>query len=216
MKTTHYFITNLQMFSECKEAVEKLKRYLDDIEVVFPFIEEVFGQAWNDSKINIELDNSTGGSNYGRKGNTHIVRMGINNKNIQKEYPENLWGCLFHETHHAFMSPIIDNKIDQKKDFNGGHEGEPFNRSFMTMTYLRLRDKCKISEQVCKSFLNDLDEGATKRGAESLYREYFRMFSKNTDNFSKFISYLKSSDTVFTDRSNFRQDLKNVENFLAN
>ena len=58
METMHYFITNLQKFSGDTKAVEKLKKYLQDIEVVFPTIEDVYGQAWNDNQINIELDDS--------------------------------------------------------------------------------------------------------------------------------------------------------------
>ncbi|MBA3046826.1 hypothetical protein KKC83_01175 [Patescibacteria group bacterium] len=151
METTHYLITNLQKFSEDTEAVEKLKKYLDDIEVVFPTIEEVFGQAWNDDQIKIELNNSTGGAAYDSTCNPHIVKMGIYNRNIQKKYPENLWGCLFHETHHAFFNPIINNKID-KKIFNGGCEGEPFNYAFMATTYLKLKEKNKIDTQLYNFF----------------------------------------------------------------
>jgi len=214
MITTHYFIKNLQNFSEDKEAVEKLKKYLDDIEVVFPSIEEVFGQAWNDNQINIELNHSTSGATYERIGNSHVVKMGIYNRNIQKKYPENLWGCLFHETHHAFFNPIINNKID-KKIFNGGCEGEPFNYAFMATTYLKLKEKNKIDTQLYKKFLDKL-ERELPNDATDLFEEYVDMFSKNTDNFSKFIIYLKSSDTIFTNGSNFRQDLNKAKEFLAN
>ena len=155
------------------------------------------------------------GAVYDPTVNPHIVKMRIYNVNIQKEYPENLWGCLFHETHHAFMNPVIYNNI-AKKYLNGGYECEPFNRAFMAMTYLRLSEKHVISEQLYKHFLDELEREMKNDGGKNLFKDYISMFSKNTKNFSKFISYLnlKSSDTAFTDRSNFLQDLDKAKNFL--
>ncbi len=213
MKTRHYFVTNLQKFSEETEAVERLKKYLKDIEAIFPTIEDVFGQEWNANQINIKLDDSTGGAEYDPRINPHIVRMGIYNENIQKEYPENLWGCLFHETHHAFMNPVIYSKV-AKKYLNGGFEREPFNRAFMAITYLRLSEKRKISEQLYKDFLDELEKEMKNDGGKELFRDYVDMFSKNTDNFSKFVSYLKSSDRAFADVSNFLRDLDKARKFL--
>ena len=213
METMHYFITNLQIFSGNTNAVEKLKKYLKDIEVVFPTIEDVFGQAWDDNQINIELDDSKGGAIYDPTVNPHIVKMGIYNGNIQKEYPENLWGCLFHETHHAFMHPVIYH-MGAKKDFNGGYEREPFNRAFMAMTYLRLNEKHVIGEQLYEHFLDKLEREMKNDGGKNLFKDYVSLFSKDTNNFSKFISYLKSSDTAFTVRSNFSQDLDKANKFL--
>jgi hypothetical protein len=210
METIHYSITNLQMFSGDVKAVERLKKYLEDIEVIFPVIEDVFGHKWSDGKINIELNDSTGGAKYVKP---HIVEMGINNRNIQKEYPENLWGCLFHETHHAFMNSVIYNKI-AKKYLNGGCEGEPFNSAFMAMTYLRLSDKGKITEQLYKKFLDKLERGITDEGGRILFKDYFDMFSANTNNFSKFISYLKLSNTAFTVEKSFMHDFEEAKNFL--
>jgi len=210
----HYFITNLQKFSEDTKAVEKLKKYLQDIEGVFPTIEDVYGQAWDGGQINIELDGSPGGSTYRYRSNTHVVKMGIYNRSIQnKKFPENLWGCLLHETLHAFMNPIIKNKV-ANKDFNGGYRKEPFIRSFLAMVYLRLCEKKVISQQLNKGFSDKLEEEMENDGGKSLFKDYVSMFSTNTNNFSKFISYLKSSDTAFTDRSNFSQDLDKAKKFL--
>ncbi len=213
MKTAHYFVTNLQEFSEDTGAVEKLKKYLQDIEGIFPTIEDVFGQAWSGNRINIKLDDSMRGAVYDPTVNPHTVKMKIYNKNIQKEYPENLWGCLFHETHHAFMNPVIYNKT-AKKYLNGGFERAPFNRAFMAMTYLRLSEKRNISEQLCKDFLDELEREMKNDGGKELFRDYVDMFSKNTDNFSKFVSYLKSSDRAFTDVNNFLRDLDKARKFL--
>ena len=141
MKTKHYIVENISEFSEHAEAVKKLEEYLDYVEVVFPTIEEVFGQTWNEGQINIKLDDSTGGANHRYSNGSHIVEMGFYNRNIQKKvYPDNLWGCLFHETHHAFLDPIIRRKAN-RKIFNGGHKAEVFNYAFMATTYLRLKEK---------------------------------------------------------------------------
>lgn len=212
MKTKHYFITNLQQFAKDTKAVEKLKKYLDDIEGIFPTIEEVFGQVWNDDQIKIELNDSTGGATYDPTCNPHIVKMGIYNRNIQKKYPENLWGCLFHETHHAFFNPIINNKEDPKI-FNGGCEGEPFNYAFMATTYLKLKEKNKIDTQLYKNFLDNL-ERKLPNGAKDLFKEYVNMFSTNIENFSKFINYLKSDSTLFINKDNFAVDINKVKEFL--
>ena len=143
MQTKHYIVENISEFSEQTEAVKKLEECLNCIEeVAFPVIEEVFGESWNDGQINIKLDDSTGGGGY-CYDNSHVVKIGINNRNIQRKYPENLWGCLFHETHHAFLNPIIRNKRDGKI-FNGGHKAEVFNYAFMATTYLKLKEKNKI------------------------------------------------------------------------
>ncbi len=232
MKTVHYFVTNLQKFSEDTKAVEKLKKYLQDIEVVFPTIEDIFGQAWNDNRINIELDDSPGGARYKYSKGSHVVEMGINNGNIRKEYPKNLWGCLFHETHHAFFNPITrDNKRDGKI-FNGGHKAEVFNCAFMATTYLKLKEKDKINAQTCEDFSSKLKrwldacnrksrasdkyeyERELPNNTMDIYQEYIDLFSMNTENFSKFISYVKSDDSVFTNGNNFRQDLDKAKKFL--
>lgn len=214
MKTKHYIVNNIAEFSEQTEEMKKLAEYLDYIESVFPVIEEVFGEAWNDGQINIELDESMSGASYVRRGNLHIIKMKISNSNIQKKYPENLWGCLFHETHHAFFNPIIYNKRPGRI-FNEGHEGEAFNFAFMATTYLKLKEKNKIDAQVYERFLKKL-KGELPDDVNDLFQEYVSIFSMNTKNFAKFIFYLKSSDSVFTDLSNFRQDLDEAKRFLAN
>ncbi|MFH1412872.1 MAG: hypothetical protein ABIG10_02480 [bacterium] len=234
MQTKHYIIENIAEFSEHTEAVKKLKEYLDCIdEVAFPIIEEIFGQVWDYDQINIKLDDSTGSASYRVEGNYHIVKMGIYNRNIQREYPKNLWGCLFHETHHAFLNPIIHNKRDGKI-FNGGHKAEVFNYAFMATSYLKLKEKNKIDVQVYEHFLKKLERELDKCNREfrvsdkyeyerelpdntmDIFQEYIHLFSMNIENFSKFISYLKSSDSVFTNVSNFRQDLDKAKEFLAN
>ena len=85
MKTKHYIVENISEFSEHAEAVKKLEEYLDYVEVVFPTIEEVFGQTWNEGQINIKLDDSTGGANHRYSNGSHIVEMGFYNRNIQKK-----------------------------------------------------------------------------------------------------------------------------------
>jgi hypothetical protein len=211
METNHYLITNMTQFSGDIESINKLKQYLDDIESVFMIIEEVFGEKWEDSKINIKLKNE-GRSLY--NGNYNLVEIRIENEAIQKKtFPKNLFGCLFHETHHAFMNPIIYHNV-ANKDFNGGYNKEPFIRAFQAMVYKRLYEKNKINEKICKQFLNTLEEGA--RDGKSLFKEYCDVFSKNSNNFSNFISYVNSSDILFSKRSNFRNDLDALKNYLLN
>ncbi len=239
METKHYIVENIAEFSEQTEVVKKLQTYLDCIEdIAFPAIEEVFGQTWNDGQINIKLDDSTSRARYYRSG---FVKMGINNRNIQKNYPQNLWGCLFHETHHAFLDLIIREKRDgnliirKKRDgkiFNGGHKAEVFNYAFIATTYLKLKEKSKIDTQVYECFLNELErelgesnreyrapgkcecEKKLRNNTMDIFREYIGLFSMNIENFAKFISYVKSHNSVFTNRDNFRQDLDKAEEAL--
>jgi len=213
MKTTHYFITNLSDFINDIKAGEKLKSYLNDIESIFPEIEKIFGETWKDSQINIKLDDSTGGASYIQRDNLHVVKMGIHNRNIQKEYPENLWGCLFHETHHAFLNQIIKNRKD-REIFNGGCNREVFNYSFMATTYLKLRVKNKINEQLYQKFLKKLERELKDDDAVKLFKEYTNMFFKEPNNFSKFISVVKSSELLFVDRNTFRQNLDEIKKIL--
>lgn len=59
MKIKHYIVKNIAEFSQQTEAMIKLEKYLNCIdEVVFPTIEKVFGQKWNDDQINIKFENS--------------------------------------------------------------------------------------------------------------------------------------------------------------
>jgi hypothetical protein len=212
METKHYFVTNLQQFVEDTKAVEKLKNYLDYMEVVFPTIEEVFGQAWEDNQIKIELNNSKGGASYRYKNNTHIVKMGICNRNIQKNYPENLWGCLFHETLHAFMNAIVKND-SKNRDLNNSKDGEPFTRSFQQTVYSKLKNKEIIDEKLCEDFFN-LHKKGINNGAKELFEYYVKIFSEN-NNFSKFISYLKSNKVLFTNKDNFAADINKVKEVLS-
>jgi len=234
MKTVHYFITNIQKFSKDTIAVEKLNKYLQDIESIFPTIEDVIGQVWNEGRIYIELEDSSHGANHRYLNGSHVVKMGIYNKNIQKVYPENLWGCLFHETHHAFFNPIIRNKMDGKI-FNGGHKVEVFNYAFMATTYLKLKKEGRIDAQIYKLFLSDLqgELGAWNReyrndpikykceyeddiedDAMSIFQKYIDFFSTDIKNLSKFILYLKRPDSVFINGNNFQQNLDKAKKIL--
>lgn len=177
METTHYLITNLDQFFHDLEAIEKLKKYLDEIETVFSFTEEVFGQKWKDDKINIELTNEKSPS-YKLRENKHFVKLNLQNSAIQKKkFPENLWGCLFHEILHAFMNPIVKND-GLNRDLNVGKKGEPFTRSFQQIVYFRLKDKGVISGQLCEYFFNK-HRKEIDNGAKDLFEDYVKIFSKN-------------------------------------
>ena len=212
MQTKHYIIENIAEFSDQVEAVKRLKEYLNCIEEkAFPAIEEVFGSTWDDNQIHIKLDDSTGGGGYYHNGSFHIVKIGINNKNTQKKYPENLWGCLFHETLHAFMNPIVKND-NKNRDLNDGKEGEPFTRSFQQTVYFKLKDKEIINEKLCEYFFN-MHIKEINNDAKNLFENYVKIFSKN-NNFSKFINYLKSNKILFTNKDNFSIDLNKAKEFL--
>lgn len=212
MKTAHYLITNLHQFSHNLEAIEKLKKYLDEIETVFPIIEEVFGHKWEDNQINIELNNEKKGPSYRLIGNTHVIKMSLYNGAIQKKkFPENLWGCLFHETLHAFMNPIVKND-NKNRDLNGGKESEPFTRSLQQTVYSKLKDKEIINEKLCEDFFN-MHRKEINNDAKDLFENYVKIFSKN-NNFSKFINYLKSNKVSFTNKDNFAVDLNKAKDFL--
>lgn len=228
MQTKHYIVKNVSDFSNQADAVKRLEKYLNCIEEkAFPAIEEVFGSAWSGGKIYIKLDNSTRGATYGPNG----VKMGIKNGNIQKEYPENLWGCLFHETHHAFLSLIIRDKRDGKI-LNGGHKAEVFNYTFMAITYMKLKEKNELDEQMFDKFFSKLEhelgslnrnyrdsnkyeyENNLPNNTMDLFQEYVGMFSVKNENFTKFIYYIKKSNSVFTDIRDFRQDLDKIRKYL--
>lgn len=216
METTHYLITNLHLFSRDLEAIGKLKKYLDEIETVFPIIEEVFGQKWEDNKINIELielNDEKKNPSYKLRGDIHFVKMRIDNCAIQKKnFPDNLWGCLFHETLHAFMNPIVEND-GNNRDLNGGNKkGEPFTRSFQQTVYFKLKDKEIINEKLCEDFFN-MHRKEINNDAKDLFENYVKIFSKN-NNFSKFINYLKSNKVLFTNKDNFAVDLNKAKEFL--
>lgn len=219
MQTKHYLVENLTDFLENKENVENLRKYLVDIEKIFPVIEEVFGQNWNDNHIHIKLkpivDNSKkyhGGSNYhcGRD-DVHIVETSITNEAIQrKKYPENLWGCLLHETLHAFMNPIIK----KGNDLNGGYS-ELFIKAFHTIVYLKLKYKGEISGSLCSEFLSILKH-KFNNDSKKIYKYYIEMFLRNPNNFSKFIARLSLSDIALIRAGSFWQDLEVTEKHLMN
>lgn len=212
MKTEHYIIGNIAEFSEHTEAIEKLELYLNDIEEIFPVIEEVFGQKWGGNYIHIILKDST---SYDRINGIHTISIKIWNKIIQsKTYPENLWGCLLHETLHAFMNPIIHGKIDGSNFLNGDCDNEPFVRSFQTLVYLKLKEKGELSDALCNEFLASLERGIKQGEARKLYNYYKKIFLKNPFNFHKFLKRLELSNTSLFKKDSFGQDLEKAEEAL--
>jgi len=150
METKHYIVDNMSEFSDQIEAVKKLQTYLDYIEGIFPVIEEVLGQEWEGEKIHIILKDSTG---YDRPGGKHTISIKIHDGAIQKKnYPENLWGCLLHETLHAFMNPLIHGKIGGPNFLDGDCDNEPFVRCFQALVYLALKAKGELSNAVSDDF----------------------------------------------------------------
>lgn len=215
MKTKHYLVENLE--EKEPEDVDKFKKYLEDIENIFPIIEEVFDQKWRDKCIHIELSNSAG---YKCFNNIHIARIDFQDDIIQeKNYPENLWGCLLHETLHAFINPIIHRKNDDAEYDNDldeyywdKYQEEPFIYAFQAMVYLRLKEKNKINEDLYRIFLGRLEGGL--ENSRKLYDRYVKMFSKNPLNFSKFIKRLDSSNISLFRKDTFWQDLDKAEEAL--
>jgi len=210
MQTKHYKIENLEDFSESRD---KLKKYLDDIERIFPVIERVFGGAWKEDYIYIVLEDSKKAT-YNRLGGRHTVYMGIYNDAIQtRDYPKNLWGCLLHETLHAFINPIIykDGGINY---LDGSCDHEPFVRSFQGLVYLNLKEDKVLSDDLCSKFLSRLRD-ELKEDEKKLYDEYFEFFSINHKRFKKFIQRLNLSkkpligkDTVFEDFRKLKEEIK--------
>ncbi len=215
MKTKHYLVENLAEFLEHTEALKKLEAYLNYIEGIFPVIEKVFGQKWKDSHIHVRLKDSKGGSGYSRPSGIHTASIGIWNNAIQVErYPENLWGCLLHETLHAFMNPIIHGKISGPNFLNGNCDNEPFVRSFQALVYLKLKEKGEIGNILCDEFLANLEKGIREDQARKLYNRYKTMFLGNTFNFHKFLRRLKLSKKSLFRKNSFQQDLDEAEEAL--
>lgn len=213
MQTKHYIVRNIEDYSNNRDAVKELKEYLGCVDdTAFPVIEEVFGQVWNDEKIGIVLDSSEGKARYRPCDGFHRISMGIYNKNIRKKYPENLWGCLFHETHHAFLGRINHNKRDGKI-LNGNRKTEIFNNVSMAMTYLRLKETNKIGEKLYNGFLGRL-ENKFNNDEKKLFREYLEIFQMRRGNFAKFINCLESDNSLFRNSNDFEQDLKKMRDLL--
>lgn len=220
MKPEHYFVEteSLGKFSEYPKAIKNLERYLKHIEEIFPIIEDVFGQKWKDDYIYIELTNKKNKCAYNRPhGDKHIAYIGFWDDAIQnKNYPENLWGCLLHETLHAFMNPIIHGKSGGINYIDWYYsKEEPFVYSFQAFIYLRLKDEYIINNELCDKFLNILKrELDPVKEAQDLYERYLNMFKRNPLNFSKFINILASSPTPLLRESIFLQDLDEAEKAL--
>jgi hypothetical protein len=84
----------------------------------------------------------------------------------------------------------------------------------MATTYFNLREKNIIDDQLYKKFLNKIERELKDDDAIKLFKEYTDMIFKKSDNFSKFISVVKTSDLLFVDRNNFRKDLDEIKKFL--
>jgi len=215
MQTKHYIVENIAEFSEHTEAVKNLQTYLDYIEGIFPVIEEVFGQKWKGNHIHIILNNSKKGAGYRCPNGIHTAYFRIRNEAIQtKNYPENLWGCLLHETSHAFIHPIIHGKIGGQNSLNGDCSDEPFLRSFLALVYLKLKEKGKISEDLCEEFLAHLEKEIKENEDRRLYNCYKTMFLENPLNFHKFLERLKLSDKPLIRKDSFQQDLAEAKKIL--
>jgi hypothetical protein len=84
----------------------------------------------------------------------------------------------------------------------------------MATIYFNLREKNIIDDQLYKKFLNKIERELKDDDAVKLFKEYTDMIFKKSDNFSKFISVVKTSDLLFVDRNNFRKDLDEIKKFL--
>lgn len=221
LDTKHYKIQNLEKIAELVGCKDRLEKYIGDIEKVFPTIEEIFGKKWNDDYIYIELTDSTDSGGYGRPGGRHVVSIGINDKIIQeKEYPENLWGCLLHETLHAFMNPIIHGSPERPKQggpnkLDGCFDNEPFARAFQGLVYLSLKKKGEITTDLCNEFLTRLENELNQEARIRLYKRYITFFTRNDSFLSRFIRNLDlSSNSII--RDNFWEDLEKLEKKVEN
>lgn len=217
MQTNHYIVKNLDEFSKDISKVDNLRKYISNVESIFPYIEEVFGEEWKDGYIYVILGDYKDKGSYGRPSGVHEASIGFWDDSIQiKSYPENLWGCLLHETLHAFMNPIIyckdgsTNDLDEYYWDNNGKE--PFIFSFQALVYLWLEKKRIIDKTLCEKFLSKLDEEIfSVKPAFNLYRRYFNMFKMNDTNFSKFIKCLAESPTPLIQKYTFEEDLNKAE-----
>lgn len=213
IETKHYRVQDLSGF---EEHSEKLTAYINDVEKAFPVVEQVFGREWPSGQITLILAKSKG-SSYGRKGEEHWVRIGVEDERVQEnDFPENLWGCLLHETLHAFMNPIIhrergSNELDG--EIHDKYCKEVLIHSFQRLVYLRLREKDILTQQLLKAFLQKLEDGMVG-GGEELYGCYNKMFSKDLSTFSKFIELLYCSERPLVRKETFWEDLKRVKKLL--
>ena len=214
-RTEHYTVPNI---AEFKEHADTIHRYLSDVERGFPVIEEVFGAVWQSGTIVVTLVDAVGCS-YGKSDGCHKVLVGLADDVIQKKgFPENLWGCLFHETLHAFANPVIHkrrggaNCLDEY--YCDNDEGEPFILAFQRLVYLRMKEKAMISFGLLRDFENRLRR-ALKPGALRLYERYVKMFSAEADGFQRFVHLLDSCETPMFRKKAFWEDLSRAEEMLA-
>src|SRR3989344_1955770 len=216
MQTQHYYIQNLNDYHQTKLRLEK---YLNDVESVFGYIEKVYGQTWNQGQINIFLEKTVGCSYIGKKNNVHKVKLGFEDDIVQsKEFPENLWGCLLHETLHAFAFSIIYkpndvvNELDEYCFDNG--LGEPFIFSFQSCVYTQLNKKDIINDDLNQIFQQRL-KSELKDDGLSLFEKYLSIFSDNRSSFAKFVSLLESNDKAMITKVNFWEDLKKITELIT-
>jgi len=210
METKHYKIINIDNFLHRKNETENLEKYLESIEKIFTYIEEVFGKEWDDDLIKVELTDKTC---YARPNGVHLIKIKLHDGIIQrKKYPENLWGCLFHETLHAFMNPVVHKRTGESYNLNGGCAKEPFVKSFQAMVYLKLKEKGELSNKLYNEFYSDLSR--LEDDSKKVFDYYINFFTKKSNYFAQFIEKLNVSKIILITRDNFWQNLDTIKNSL--
>jgi hypothetical protein len=209
MITKHY---NIQKLSDYPCYEVRFKRYLNDIEEkAYPLIEEVFGGKCEFDHITVVL-NDSGDWSYPGNG---VCNIDVTDEVIQaRDLPRNLWGCVLHETLHAFMQPIIHrgggaNCLD--KDYCDKNEGEPFIFSFQHLVYLKMRDNRMLDDNVYEEFSSQLINKLKGEGAKELYQHYLKFFSSGPNYFARFVQVLNSSEEPLIKKKTFWDDLKRLE-----
>lgn len=208
MRTMHYLVQNIQQYPQYSFGLEK---YLGDIETVYPIIEEMFGRKCQFCPVIIILNNS-GNWSYlgGGKANIDITDL-----IIQEAFPRNLWGCLIHESLHAFLETIIyrnggANELDN--DCYDKYGKEVFVLIFQTLFYRKLKERSILSNSFLMEFVERIKKevGYGIDDCRILYDYYLRLFSKDSSYFANFIRLLDSSATPMIRKSSFWKDLRNL------
>lgn len=215
-QTKHYSIKNIGDFSN--DIQDKIKKYINDIENIFPIIEKVFGQKWTDDYIYICLMECKRSPYYKPIDNErHEIYFSVLNNAVNKKYPENLWGCLLHETLHAFTFLPINNESKRiLNDFDGICDCEPFLRSFQRLVYFELYREKILTEELYHNFIKKLEkEIMSKKESIDLYRRYNILFNNNISNFSKFIKIIDDRlPDIVIKKDTIDKDLDNLEKLI--